>query len=704
MNISTKRNKRLQIYYWSLSVVLLLVFCVYMFNSFYQDEKDYLIEDLNSRQDILAKQAVKGIQNTFENWTSMLLQIAKNENIQNLSAEGQKNLEFVYNNQKQYIKAITRLDSNGNIIFTYPNNPRAVGTNISKQHHVKEILQTHKTVVSDVFFAVQGYYAVTIHVPVFYKNVFTGTLAFVIDFQSISGKFLHDIKIGKSGFATLLSKEGIILFCKNQKDIGHNAFLIGLDDPSLKKMIGNMLAEKSGFTSYYLSNPTNKNLKYLKHAVYRPINLGNTFWSITIATSEDEFINSVETFKNKLLVLLSALFLGGVIFAYYGFKAWGIIREEAAKQIAIKKLQESEQRYKSLFEDNYAIKLLFDPETLNIIDSNPAACNFYGWTREEFTKLRMTDINAHDENAVKKNVGATLEKKQNYLELQHKLANGEIKDVEIYAASISFSGKELIYAIIHDITDRKIVSNQLIEAKDAAERANKLKDAFIANISHEIRTPLNGILGMSSLLRESLAEHIGEDDIEFFNGIDRASKRIIRTVEMILNFSRLQIGDFPITFKIVNINKLLNDLVKDYKPTFSSKSLQLEYINEIGNLDLLIDEYSISQAIGNLLDNAFKYTRSGYIKIRLYKNSTGDICIDIQDSGIGISEDYLQNIFKPYTQEEIGYNRSFEGVGLGLSLVKKYMEINNVSISVISKKNIGSIFTITFNKSNIPDQ
>ena len=606
----------------------MLVFCVYMFNSFYQDEKDYLIDDLNSRQDILAKQAVKGIQNTFENWTSMLLQIAKNENIQNLSIEGQKNLEFVYNNQKRYLKAITRLDSNGNIIFTYPNNPKAIGTNISKQHHVQEILDTHKTVVSDVFFAVQGYYAVTIHVPVFYKNKFTGTLAFVIDFQSISGKFLSDIKIGNSGFATLLSKDGVELFCNNPKHIGKSAFFPSSNDPSFKNMINNMLSGKSGFSSYYVTDSTNKDLRYLKHAVYRPINLGNTFWSITIATSEDEFIKSIEIFKNKLLVLLGTLFLGGVIFAYYGFKAWGIIREEAAKQIAVNKLQESEQRYKSLFEDNYAIKILFDPETLDIIDANPAACNFYGWTREEFTKLKMTDINANDEIIVKKRIGATLEKKQNYLELQHKLANGEIRDVEIYAASISFADRNFIYAIIHDITARKIVSNQLMEAKESAEKANKLKDAFIANISHEIRTPLNGILGMSSLLHDSLEEYITEDDIEFFNGIDRASKRIIRTVEMILNFSRLQVGDFPITFKKVNLNKLLSDLVKDYKPTFSSKSLHLEYNNELGDIELLIDEYSVSQAVGNLLDNAFKYTRAGYVKIRLYKNSKKIICIE----------------------------------------------------------------------------
>ena len=700
MNIFTAQKKTLHIYSWVLSVLVLLVFCIYMFNSFYQDEKTYLINDLNSRQDILAKQAVRSIQNTFENWTAMLLQIVKNENIQNLSYEGQKNLEFVYNNQKNYLKAVTRVDSLGRIIFTFPNNPKAIGTNISNQTHVSEILKTHKTVISDVFFAVQGYPAVTIHVPVFYKSKFTGTLAFVIDFKSISGRFLSDIKVGQSGFATLLSKNGTILYDKNPKKIGKSALVVNSFNPALTKMIDNMLDGKSGFTNYYISDSSNNTNAELKHAVYRQVNLGNTFWSITVATSEDEFIDSIKTFKNKLLMLLGILFVGGVIFAYYGFKAWGIIREEAERQIAVKKLQESELRYKSLFEDNYAIKLLIDPVTFAIVDANPAACSFYGWSKEEFKKKTLQDFTVDDFATVTKNINTTLIQKRNHLEIQHKLTTGEIKDVEIYSGPIKFAEKELIYSIIHDITDRKIVSNQLVEAKEAAERANQLKDAFIANISHEIRTPLNGILGMSSLLRESLEEHITEDDIDFFNGIDRASKRIIRTVEMILNFSRLQIGDFPITFKEININKLLTDLVKDYKPTFSSKLLQLEYINSIGDVNVFIDEYSISQTIGNLLDNAFKYTRKGHVKVKLYKNSNNYVCIDIQDSGIGISEEYLQNIFKPYTQEEIGYNRSFEGVGLGLSLVKKYVEINHVSISVISKKDVGSIFTVEFNNNN----
>jgi signal transduction histidine kinase len=86
----------------------------------------------------------------------------------------------------------------------------------------------------------------------------------------------------------------------------------------------------------------------------------------------------------------------------------------------------------------------------------------------------------------------------------------------------------------------------LIEAKEKAESANKLKDAFIANISHEIRTPLNGIIGMSSIIREIFPDKIKKEDEELFEGIDYSSKRLIRTVDMILNYSRLQVGEFPI--------------------------------------------------------------------------------------------------------------------------------------------------------------
>ena len=112
----------------------------------------------------------------------------------------------------------------------------------------------------------------------------------------------------------------------------------------------------------------------------------------------------------------------------------------------------------------------------------------------------------------------------------------------------------------------------------------------------------------------------------------------------------------------------------------------------------MADEYSIIMAISNLLDNAIKYTNEGFIKITLYKGNNDDTILDVKDTGIGISEEYLDKIFEPYLQEQMGYGRAYEGVGLGLSLVKKVLNLNDADIKIESKKGEGTTFSINFGK------
>jgi PAS domain S-box-containing protein len=253
--------------------------------------------------------------------------------------------------------------------------------------------------------------------------------------------------------------------------------------------------------------------------------------------------------------------------------------------------------------------------------------------------------------------------------------------------------------ISKDITEIKKMEQEITEAKEKAEAANELKDAFIANISHEIRTPLNGVLGMTSIIKDVFSNQITPIEEEFFRGIDRSSKRIIRTVDMILNFSRLQVGEFKSNPKKIDLNNVLFELSEDFNLIARQRKLELKYENKIGNVMIQSDIYCLNQVLSNLLDNAVKYTRVGSVEIILYINNENNICIDIKDTGIGISEEYMDQIFHPYSQEEVGYTRAYEGVGLGLSLVKKFLFLIDADIFVKSKKGIGTTFTITFAKS-----
>ena len=126
--------------------------------------------------------------------------------------------------------------------------------------------------------------------------------------------------------------------------------------------------------------------------------------------------------------------------------------------------------------------------------------------------------------------------------------------------------------------------------------------------------------------------------------------------------------------------------------------MDLTFQNNCGDANLFADEYSIIMAISNLIDNAIKYTNKGFINVILYKGNNDDIILDIKDTGIGIGEEYLEKIFEPYHQEQMGYGRAYEGIGLGLSLVKKVLDLNNAKIFVESKKGEGTTFSINFGK------
>lgn len=258
-----------------------------------------------------------------------------------------------------------------------------------------------------------------------------------------------------------------------------------------------------------------------------------------------------------------------------------------------------------------------------------------------------------------------------------------------------------LLAVKEDITEQKLLTEELILAKEKAEQSDKIKSEFLAQMSHEIRTPLNILLSFSTYIKEILEERdqLTDELDQYFMATRNAGKRIIRTIELILNMSDLKSGSFinhPKTTEIYN--DILKPVYNQFHQVVDEAKIKFEIVRQSESLFTNIDPFAVEQLLIHIVDNAIKFTEKGHVLIQADRNQSGNIVIKVEDTGVGIGEKYMEILFTPFTQEDQGYSRSFDGNGLGLALVKKYCELNNIHIDVQSEKRVGTIFTLTFPK------
>ena len=285
-------------------------------------------------------------------------------------------------------------------------------------------------------------------------------------------------------------------------------------------------------------------------------------------------------------------------------------------------------------------------------------------------------------------------------ELTVRKCDGSLFDASLVASSVVDEKGELAYYLfgMEDITIRKELEKNLLLEKEKAEIANKLKDAFISNLSHEIRTPLNGILGMAGIIEETYKPFCVGDHEGYLAAMEKSVKRLIKTVEMLISISKLQAGDYPYNPEYLSIGYLLENLLIDFAEVANEKGLEIsESIDQtypVVNADI----EAIKDVFTYLIDNAIKYTRVGVIEVSTGTDSNGSVYARVKDTGIGISEDFKKEMFLPFRQQETGLGRPFEGLGLGLPISKKLLDLNGCSIEIESTVGVGTSVTVRFKR------
>lgn len=393
-----------------------------------------------------------------------------------------------------------------------------------------------------------------------------------------------------------------------------------------------------------------------------------------------------------------------------------IARDITDRKKAVRELRRSEATLASIFQESPIGIFHYTREGV-ITECNKKFVEIIGSSREELVGFEMLK-QLRDKNmiaAVTQSIKTGLSvfqgwytsvtgKKTTYLHIQYKAIRD--KQDRILGG----------LAIVEDITQRKraeeelhryqehleeLVSERttaLEEEKVKAEAANKTKSDFIANISHEIRTPLNSVIGFSELLSALVTDKTQKS---YIAAINSAGRNLMLLINDILDLSKIEAGKLDIHYSIVDLKALLKDIQQIFALEASRKGIAfISHVADDLPPGLLLDEIRLRQVLLNIVGNAVKFTETGYIRLTAELRPTGihplvDICILIEDTGIGISEKEIETIFDSFRQPTNQDSTRYGGTGLGLSISRRLIEMMNGRIQVESAAGKGSTFKIT---------
>ena len=351
---------------------------------------------------------------------------------------------------------------------------------------------------------------------------------------------------------------------------------------------------------------------------------------------------------------------------------------------------ESEQRYQLLFESSSLPTWVCDLESLEILEVNQAAVRLYGYSRDEFLRMQISDIQPIDRlpNDAESRT-RILDALPNASEWRHGKKDGTTIDVEVIWQQVLYRGRRAALVFANDITRRKRVEEereQLLDkeqkAREAAEAANRAKDEFLATVSHELRAPLNAMLGWAQILRSTrVDEKTLSHAIEI---IERSARTQSRLIEDLLDTARIVSGKLRLDIQPVDLTSIIENAVDVLRPASEAKNIDIQLRLNAGRDVITGDPDRLQQVVWNLLSNAIKFTpKAGRVEVHL-ERADPHVRITVSDTGRGITPEYLPFIFDRFHQAESSSPRR-SGLGLGLSLVRHLVELHGGTVYAKSR-------------------
>lgn len=338
----------------------------------------------------------------------------------------------------------------------------------------------------------------------------------------------------------------------------------------------------------------------------------------------------------------------------------------------------------------------------NIVYCNPKVCNLTGYSVAElYGKNPRIFQSGETVKDVYKGMWETLFSGREWRgEFHNKKKNGELYWESVLVSPIFHVKGDIInfLAVKEDVTDWKKMMEDMRMTREQAMESDRLKSAFLMNISHEIRTPMNAILGFTGLLKDSDLKD--KEQQEYVRIIENSGHRLLNTINELIEMAKIESGQSFVSMSVINLNEEIESIYEFFKSAVEEKGIKLTYKNNLANGQALIraDSEKLNFVLVHLVNNAMKYSKQGQIEIGYVKKGKY-LEFYVKDNGLGIGKKHKEIIFEKFRQSNESLTRSYEGIGLGLTISKAFVEMLQGRMWVESEEGKGSkfYFTIPYN-------
>lgn len=362
-------------------------------------------------------------------------------------------------------------------------------------------------------------------------------------------------------------------------------------------------------------------------------------------------------------------------------------------QLEIKKKNDELENFALVVKNSADIICSVDSKNFRILSVNPAVESILQYRPDEVKGKSIISLSVlEDQHTFKVCLNTLVSENQSFASFECRFETFDKRQIWVECRA-SYRNK-IIFLNISDISPQKSYTEQLIKSKELAEYGKKVKETFLANMSHELRTPINGILGIAALLKNTELDSQQQNMIDL---LGTSSQSLLGVVNDVLDISKIEAGKFSIVRKPDNIHDIIRSVYDLLK--FKTDEKDIELLLDIApNVPegIMVDSLRMNQIMMNLLSNAIKFTDRGYVKLTiavLQKHQDKvKLKFSIEDTGIGISTDKLNRIFDSFEQAEDDTSSKYGGTGLGLTIVKKLVELKGGELTVSSQIGKGSTF------------